>query len=134
MVPGSFTSGTRHFEHSGQPADVANEAQYETRYPWLMKQVAEKLAALAPQDADALMVSEEIARIVALPAGQRPYRVHVDPADDGSEEVSNVGDPICKVLGSGCSVEVERQTGTGGYKPDFLVTRGNEQFVEGSEA
>ncbi|MEV6836339.1 hypothetical protein AB0N17_17805 [Streptomyces sp. NPDC051133] len=33
------------------------------------------------------------------------------------------------LLGSGCSVEVERQTGTGGYKPDFLVTRGNEQFV-----
>ncbi|MGW0877994.1 hypothetical protein [Streptomyces sp. NPDC002671] len=26
-------------------------------------------------------------------------------------------------------MEVERQTGTGGYKPDFLVTRGNAQFV-----
>lgn len=33
------------------------------------------------------------------------------------------------LLGSGCSVEVERQTGTGGYRPDFLVTCGNEQFV-----
>lgn len=26
------------------------------------------------------------------------------------------------LLGSGCGVDSERQTGTGGYKPDFLVT------------
>ena len=40
------------------------------------------------------MVSDEIARIVALPAGQRPYRVHIDPADDGSERVSDVADEV----------------------------------------
>ncbi|MDT0385945.1 SDR family oxidoreductase [Streptomyces dubilierae] len=94
VVPGSFTSGTNHFAHSGHPSDGAVESAYETRYPGLMEQVAEKLAALAPQDADASLVSDEIARIVALPAGQRPYRVHIDPADDGSEEVSNVADRI----------------------------------------
>ena len=33
------------------------------------------------------------------------------------------------LVGSGCSVEVERQTGTGDYRPEFRVTRGNEQFV-----
>jgi len=27
-------------------------------------------------------------------AGQRPYRIHNDPADDGSEEVSGVADRI----------------------------------------
>ncbi|MEU6742114.1 hypothetical protein [Streptosporangium sandarakinum] len=59
-----------------------------------MEQVAEKLAALAPADADASLVSDEIARIVALPAGQRPYRVHIDPADDGSKLVSDVADRI----------------------------------------
>ncbi len=59
-----------------------------------MEQVAGKLAALAPADADASQVSEEIARIVALPAGERPFRVHIDPADDGSEEVSEVADRI----------------------------------------
>ncbi|MFF4208734.1 hypothetical protein ACFYZE_05020 [Streptomyces sp. NPDC001796] len=59
-----------------------------------MEQVAQKPAAPAPEDADASMVSDEIARIVALPAGQRPYLVHIDPADDGSEEVSNVADRI----------------------------------------
>jgi NAD(P)-dependent dehydrogenase (short-subunit alcohol dehydrogenase family) len=94
VVPGSFTSGTNHFAHSGHPADDAVQAQYETRYAGLMDQVAAKLAALAPADADASLVSTEIARIVALPVGERPYRVHIDPADDGSEVVSAVADRI----------------------------------------
>ncbi|WP_329551192.1 SDR family oxidoreductase [Streptomyces sp. NBC_00696] len=94
VVPGSFTSGTNHFAHAGHPADGTVEAEYETRYTGLMSQVAEKLAALAPEGADASSVSDEIARIVALPSGQRPYRVHIDPADDGSEVVSVVADRI----------------------------------------
>lgn len=92
VVPGSFTSGTNHFAHAGHPADGDVEAAYETRYAGLMGQVAEKLAALAPEGADASLVSDEIARIVALPAGQRPYRVHIDPANDGSEAVSDLAD------------------------------------------
>lgn len=92
VVPGSFTSGTNHFAHAGHPADADVEAAYETRYAGLMDQVAEKLAALAPEGADASLVSDEIARIVALPVGQRPYRVHIDPADDGSEAVSDLAD------------------------------------------
>ena len=94
MVPGSFTSGTNHFAHSGRPADTETEADYETKYAGLMEQVSQKLAALAPEGADASLVSDEIARIVALPAGERPFRVHVDPANDGSAEVSAVADRI----------------------------------------
>ncbi|MGV9353598.1 SDR family oxidoreductase [Streptomyces misionensis] len=94
VVPGSFTRGTNHFAHAGKPADAAVEAAYETRYAGLMEQVAGKLAALSPADAHASMVSDEIARIVALPEGARPHRVHIDPADDGSEEVSEVADRI----------------------------------------
>lgn len=70
------------------------EAEYETKYPGLLEQVAVKLAALAPEGVDASLVSDEIARIVALPAGERPYRVHIDPANDGSEAVSEVADRI----------------------------------------
>lgn len=94
VVPGSFTSGTNHFAHSGRPDDEVIEAEYEERYAGLMEQVSQKLAALAPADADASLVSTEIARIVALPEGQRPYRVHIDPANDGSEEVSIVADRV----------------------------------------
>jgi NAD(P)-dependent dehydrogenase (short-subunit alcohol dehydrogenase family) len=94
VVPGSFTRGTNHFAHSGRPEDDAVAAAYEHRYGGLMDQVSKRLEALAPPDADASMVSDEIARIVALPAGQRPYRVHIDPADDGSERVSDVADEV----------------------------------------
>src|SRR5689334_11080193 len=94
VVPGSFTHGTNHFAHSGRPADTAVEAEYEKHYAGLMEQVSQKLAALAPADADASLVSAEIARIVDLPAGKRPYRVTIDPANDGSEEVSDVADRI----------------------------------------
>ncbi|UMG94141.1 SDR family oxidoreductase [Nocardioides sp. TF02-7] len=94
VVPGSFTSGTNHFAHAGRPEDATVEAAYETRYAGLMGQVATKLADLAPPDADASMVSDEIARIVALPRGARPYRVHIDPADDGSAEVSDLADRV----------------------------------------
>ena len=117
VVPGSFTSGTNHFSHSGHPADSEVEAEYETKYAGLIDQVGQKLAALAPADADASMVSDEIARIVAVPRGQRPYRVHVDPANDGSEEVSEVADrtrrefltriDLADLLG----VKVEQQAG-----------------------
>ncbi|MFJ3473445.1 SDR family oxidoreductase [Microbacterium maritypicum] len=94
VVPGSFTSGTNHFLHSGRPADAAVAAEYEVKYGGLIEQVSEKLAALSPADADASWVSDEIARIVALPDGDRPFRVHIDPANDGSEEVSEVADRI----------------------------------------
>ncbi|CAM5702243.1 SDR family NAD(P)-dependent oxidoreductase [Streptomyces antimycoticus] len=94
VVPGSFTSGTNHFAHSGHPADGAVESEYETKYPGLLQQVSQKLATLAPESAEASLVSDEIARIVSLPDGERPYRVHIDPANDGSEEVSTVADRI----------------------------------------
>jgi len=94
VVPGSFTKGTNHFAHSGKPANTDIAEAYETKYPGLMEQVSQKLAELSPPDADASLVADEIARIVALPVGERPYRVHIDPANDGSEEVSEVADRI----------------------------------------
>jgi len=94
VVPGSFTRGTNHFAHSGHPEDADVATAYEKHYAGMMEQVARKLAALSPPEADPAAVSQEIARIVALPAGQRPYRVHIDPADDGSERVSEVADAV----------------------------------------
>jgi NAD(P)-dependent dehydrogenase (short-subunit alcohol dehydrogenase family) len=94
VVPGSFTSGTNHFASAGQPADEEKAAEYEALYGKLLESVAGRLAELAPEDADASQVSDEIARIVALPDGKRPFRSHVDPADDGSEVVSAVADRI----------------------------------------
>lgn len=94
VVPGSFTSGTNHFAHSGRPADEAVVAAYEERYAGLMEQVSQRLAALAPADADVSAVADAIVEVVDTPHGKRPFRVHVDPANDGSEEVSEVADRI----------------------------------------
>ncbi|WP_141434271.1 SDR family oxidoreductase [Bacillus sp. 03113] len=94
VVPGSFTNGTNHFLHAGHPQDKDVQQEYDAKYNGLMDQVSKKLAALSPENADVSMVSDEIARIVSLPKGERPYRVHIDPADDGSEAVSVVADRI----------------------------------------
>lgn len=96
IVPGSFTKGTNHFQHAGFPSDEAVQKAYDTKYAGLMNQVSEKLAALAPDDIDPKMVADEIVRVVALPAGQRPYRSHIDPADDGSAAVSTLADQTRK--------------------------------------
>ena len=82
VVPGAFTSGTNHFRHAGTPADADVAADYDRLYATLMAEVNEKLAALIPPDADVAEVAEEVVRIVDLPAGTRPLRVHIDPSRD----------------------------------------------------
>ncbi|MCX4560025.1 SDR family NAD(P)-dependent oxidoreductase [Streptomyces phaeochromogenes] len=94
VVPGAFTSGTNHFATGGHPAEQAVLPAYEERYAGLMDQVAQRLAALAPADAPASLVADAIVEVVDTPPGERPFRVHVDPANDGSEEVSRVADRI----------------------------------------
>lgn len=94
VIPGSFTSGTNHFAHAGHASDDAVTAEYEQRYGGLMDDVSRKLADLMPEDADAGEVARQIARVVDLPKGKRPFRIYVDPADDGAEDVFRVGDRV----------------------------------------
>ena len=94
IVPGSFTSGTNHFAHSGHPADEPVVADYEAVYPQLMEQVGMRLAELAPADADVADVAAAIVEVVDMPHGTRPFRVHIDPADDGAAVVNAVADRI----------------------------------------
>ncbi len=93
VVPGAFTGGTNHFAHAGTPEDTAVAAAYEERYADLA-QVGARLAALEPADADPSEVARQVARVVDLPAGHRPFRVHVDPSHDGAAEVFDLGDRI----------------------------------------
>ena len=94
MIPGSFTSGTNHFAHADHAADVAVPAAYAQRYGGLMDDIGRKLAEMAPADADAGEVARQIARVVDTPRGKCPFRIYVDPADDGAEDVFRVGDRI----------------------------------------
>jgi NAD(P)-dependent dehydrogenase (short-subunit alcohol dehydrogenase family) len=94
VVPGAFTSGTNHFAHAGTPADTARAAAYQDRYGDLLADLDGRLAALVPPDADAAQVADAVVRLVAMPAGARPLRTHVDPSRDGSEVVSAVADRV----------------------------------------
>lgn len=94
VVPGAFTSGTNHFVHAGTPSDHDIEVEYDAQYGTLREQLPARLAALEPEDADVQAVADEIVRVVDLPAGARPFRVHVDPSRDGSEVVSVVADRV----------------------------------------
>jgi hypothetical protein len=38
-----------------------------------------------PPDADAGAVAEAIVNVVDTPFGKRPFRVHIDPAQDGAD-------------------------------------------------
>jgi len=93
MVPGAFTKGTNHFAHSGKPADTARVAEYESGpYAGIADKALKGLAGLEPADADPSEVAREIVRVVGLPFGKRPFRVHVDPSQDGAEIVNAVAD------------------------------------------
>jgi len=93
VVPGAFTKGTAHFPNAGKPVDTVTAAAY-ARYDGLMDQVGARLSALMPDDADPAAVADEIARIVHLPAGTRPFRSVVDFIDDGAAAVTEVAERV----------------------------------------
>ena len=95
IVPGAFTTGTNHFTHAGSPSDKRVIAAYETGpNATLGKEIMDGFASTAPPNADVSAVAEAIVRVVAMPFGKRPFRVHIDPADDGAEVVNGVADRV----------------------------------------
>jgi len=86
VVPGAFTGGTNHFAHAGQPADTARVAEYNAGpYADYANKIMKAFAAIVPADADAGAVGDAIAKIIDMPFGKRPFRVHIDPTHDGAE-------------------------------------------------
>lgn len=91
VVPGPFV-GTDLFAKSALAAEKDRMAAYDERYPNMINYVGQRLAALASEDADVAQVADAIVEVVSMPHGERPFRVHVDPVNDGSQEVSEVAD------------------------------------------
>ena len=95
VVPGAFTGGTNHFAHSGRPADTARAAEYDAGpYNGFGEQVQKAFAAIVPPDADAGAVAEAVVKVVATPFGKRPFRVHIDPTQDGADVSFGVMDQV----------------------------------------
>ncbi|EOX6785737.1 SDR family oxidoreductase [Pseudomonas aeruginosa] len=86
VVPGAFTKGTNHFANSGRPVDEARLAEYEAGpYAGFGEQVQKAFAEIVPDDADPAPVAEMIAEVVNMPFGERPFRIHYDPTQDGAD-------------------------------------------------
>jgi NAD(P)-dependent dehydrogenase (short-subunit alcohol dehydrogenase family) len=95
VVPGAFTGGTNHFAHAGSPDDKARVSEYEVGpYAGFAKQVRDGFASIVPADADVSAVADAIVRVVDAPFGKRPFRVHIDPTQDGAEVVNAVSDRV----------------------------------------
>jgi NAD(P)-dependent dehydrogenase (short-subunit alcohol dehydrogenase family) len=93
IVPGAFTSGTNHFAHASPPDDSARAAEYEAGpYAGFGTRVRTAFDAIVPPDADAGAVADAVVKVVDMPFGKRPFRVHVDPTQDGAEVTNMVMD------------------------------------------
>ena len=95
IVPGAFTGGTNHFAHSGSPADSARVAEYEAGpYAGFGEQIMKAFSAIVPPEADAASVADAIVKVVDMSFGQRPFRVHIDPTQDGADVAFAVIDRV----------------------------------------
>ncbi|WP_370468563.1 SDR family NAD(P)-dependent oxidoreductase [Streptacidiphilus sp. P02-A3a] len=91
VVPGAFTSGTNHFAHSGRAVDTTVADAYGVRCAGLLDQVGACLAEVTSLNADSAEVAVVIVGVAGTPRGQRLFRVHIEPTDDGAETVNGVG-------------------------------------------
>jgi NAD(P)-dependent dehydrogenase (short-subunit alcohol dehydrogenase family) len=95
VVPGAFTKGTNHFVHAGAPTDAARAAEYnDGPYAGVPEQALKGLASLEPADADVAAVADAIVKVIDAPFGKRPFRIHIDPSQDGAEIVNGVADRV----------------------------------------
>ena len=86
VVPGAYTKGTNHFANAGEPRDRPRADAYAQAWPdEFADRMKKALAATDPPDSDPSEIGRAVAAIVAAPAGERPFRTVIDPADDGSK-------------------------------------------------
>jgi NAD(P)-dependent dehydrogenase (short-subunit alcohol dehydrogenase family) len=95
IVPGAFTGGTNHFADAGSPADKARVAEYEAGpYAGFGDEIMKAFGAIVPPDADAASVADAVVKVVDTPFGRRPFRVHIDPTQDGADVAFAVIDRV----------------------------------------
>ncbi len=91
VMPGAFTSGTEHFPHATHAADQSVTEAYSALDALVAHYEDATNSLFTPGvDANPQAVADEIARILALPAGQKPLRSVVDFTDGGVEDVNTV--------------------------------------------
>ncbi|MBR1119902.1 SDR family oxidoreductase [Bradyrhizobium lablabi] len=91
VVPGALGPG--HYVRSGRPRDAVTAEEYADGPTADISEIAlGGLAELSPRDADPQGVARIIAKVVEMPFGQRPLRIHFGPDDGGAAVVDEVAD------------------------------------------
>ncbi len=91
VMPGAFTQGTQHFPNASHASDDAITAAYAALDPMVARNEEATASLFDPKiDADPATVGVEIARILSLPAGQKPFRSVVDFTQSNVEQVIKV--------------------------------------------
>jgi hypothetical protein len=77
--------------NTGSPNDKERAAEYDSSvYKGLNDQIQMGLAAYMQPEADVGSVPDAIVKAVDMSFGKRPFRLHIDPAQDGCEVVNAV--------------------------------------------
>ncbi|OBJ85819.1 SDR family NAD(P)-dependent oxidoreductase [Mycobacterium sp. 1245852.3] len=84
VVPGAFPGGTDHFANASSPGDRTVAAQYENGpCADIGARVRKAIDTIVPAGADVSAVADALVNVVQTPFGKRPFRFHIDPAQDG---------------------------------------------------
>ncbi len=95
VQPGAYTSGTNHFAHAKQAEDEKVTKEYD-RISDLPPKLADRLDDLIEPGVrkDIAEVAEKIRDAIALPKGERPFRIVVDPEHHGAAEINQVAEKM----------------------------------------
>ena len=63
-------------------------------YKGFADDVLKGFTSIVPPDANVAAVADAIVKAVDTPFGKRPFRVHIDPTQDGAEVVNMVSDRV----------------------------------------
>jgi NAD(P)-dependent dehydrogenase (short-subunit alcohol dehydrogenase family) len=87
IMLGAFTKKMNRLANAEMPGDAGVADEYvDGPYANVADQVLVGLAGLESEDTDPRSVGHEIARVVNIPFGKRPFRVHVGQWQDGAAE------------------------------------------------
>jgi hypothetical protein len=74
---------------------TGGSAEYEAGpYAELADEIMKGFASIVPADADVSAVADAIVNVIDTAFGKRPFRVHVDPSNDGAAVVFPVMDRV----------------------------------------
>jgi len=93
VMPGAITQGTSHFPNASRASDLAVTQAYSVLDPLVARNEEATASLMRPGvNAHPQGVADEIARVLDLPRGQKPFRTVVDFTEAGVEHVMAFSD------------------------------------------